>query len=310
MRHSVTEVSVLKELANTEHGRFIRALEKAAEKLRTTGVEGLSAEEILERSKRLEKATMLISIASEEVMDSTFGLLEDSSHKRRGWEEYVGAARTVARPARAGFVLRHLAREIKLDETADNLAALIHRGVEVLNCVQISLSDAKRFTEAYEFAVKQSDSYSAKEKRLCRKYATLKTWTKKEEMDHFTSAAEAAINGSIEVIIEGPVKLYLMISPEQFLFILRGLAADNAFEFLTAKEDRFASALASILNVQTMVERSPLFSITRTLLGEGLKEWLVLFKEEQESIRKEFVCEEYAKTFVEMFEDGTLFAKQ
>jgi hypothetical protein len=309
IKNSLTEVAVLKELAKAEKGRFLAAVEKTAGKLQSEGTEGMSADDILDRATRLEKASTLISIAADEIFDSTFALLEDPKHKRRGWEEYVGAARTVARPARSGFVLRHLAREIKLDETADNVSSLIHRGIEVLNNVQMSLSDAKKFAEAYSFALKQSEAYEAKEKRLCRKYATLKTWTRKEEVESFVSAAEMAIEGSIEVIIEGPVKLYFMISPEQFLFLLQAISAGNAFELLTAKEDGFRAALDSLLNTQTMVESSPLFKTSRTLLAESLREWLRLWKKEQESIRKELVSEEYARNFVEMFENGTLFSR-
>ena len=59
-----------------------------------------------------------------------------------------------------------------------------------------------------------------------------------------------------------------------------------------------------------MVDISPLEKTTRKLLGESLKEWLVLWKEEQESIRKELINEDYAKNWVERFEDGTLFKKE
>jgi hypothetical protein len=307
---SLSDIKILKELTQEEQKRFLEAVGKAVEKLKKEGKKEETTEEVLERVGQLEKAEILINFAIEEIVENFFEFLKEPGHKRRSWEDYVSEARACARMARTGLLYHHAKNEVGLEELAENASALVYRGIEVLNDVQISLADAKKYADAYEFAVKQTDAYGVKEKGLCRRYASLKTWARKDELDRLSSSAETAVNGAIEVIIEGPLKLYLMISEEQFLIIMKWFTSQTMFDFNTVAKFVFPALMSMTTSAQRMIERWPLFKVGRALLAESLREWLVLWKKEQESIRNELVSEEYAKNFVTMFEDGTLFAKK
>ncbi len=308
-KNKFASIEVLEELAKEEMGRFKKSIAKASGAYFKAQSDGLSPEEAKELWQKIVRAGTIISFLSDDAYDTAFGILKDSDHERKSWDTHLTGVRTLTRTTPKGYALSVAAKFLNLEETTDKVASLISRSTAVQCDIYQVAAKAKAFIDHYEYAKKQADKFGNTDDELARKYASLKTWERKEEFDQFSSVAEKATADVIEVFIEGPIKLYLMISPEQLMILIQGLAMRNAFDFMNAEKKGFDDSLTLLLNSQKAVETSSLFKIIRELLAEGLKKYHSLWKEENEEIRHSFIDEDRAKRFVECFENGTLFVK-
>jgi hypothetical protein len=308
----LASIEILEELAKGEAGRFKKALAKASNKYFEEKSKGMTPKEARDLwMKGIVRAQSVITFAFDDAYDTAFTLLKDPDHARKGWDDHLTGVRSISRPAPRGFLLSVIMKQLKLEETADHVSALVIRGNEVQNDVHRVVAKAKAYIDHYEWAKKHAEGFGHEENEdAIRKYASLKTWERKDEFTQFSSVAKTATAGAIEVIIEGPVKLYLMISPEQLLIVLQGLAMRNSFDFMNADKKGLEDSLDLLLLSQKAVEKSDLFTTLRGLLASTLHEYHALWDEEHLDIRKEMIDEEREKRFVECFENGSLFVKK
>ena len=300
---------VLEELAKEELGRFKKAIAKASNAYFEEQSKGLGPKEAKDLWNKIGRAVQMISYGIDDAYDTSFTLLKDPKHQRKTWDAYLTGARTLTRTTPTGFALNIVAKMLKLEETTNMVASLINRSTEVQGDIHKVARKAKEFVDHYEWAKQQAKSFGNENDDLIRKYASLKTWERKDEFVQFSSLAEKATGDFIEVFVEGPVKLYLMISSGQFMLIIQGLVRANAFDFENAGTTGLDDSLTILQNAQKAVETSPLFKIIRELFAQGLKEYHSSWKEEHLEIRQSLLDEDRAMRFVECFENGTLFVK-
>jgi len=302
-------VEVLEELAKKELGDFKRSLAKASNVYFEEQSAGLDPKEAKDFWNKIGRAVQIITYGIDDAYDTSFTLLKDPNHQRKTWDAYLTGARTLTRTTPTGYAFGVIAKFLKLEETVNMVASLITRSTEVQCDVHKVVRKAKEFVDCYEWAKQQAKSFGNEDDDLIRKYASLKTWERKEEFVQFSSVAEKATEGLIEVIIEGPVKLYLMISSGQLMIVIQGLVRNNMFEFDNEGTKGLEDSLTILQNVQKAVEVSPLFKIIRELFATGLKEYHASWKEEHLAFRQSALDEDRAKSYIECFEDGTLFVK-
>jgi len=302
-------VEVLEELAKEELGRFKKGIAKASNVYFDEQSVGLDPKEAKKLWNIIGRAVQMITYGLDDVYDTSFTLLKDPNHQRKSWDAYLTGARTLTRTTPTGYALGVVAKMLKLEETVNMAASLISRSTEVQGDIHKVARKAKEFVDHYEWAKQQAKSFGNEDGGLIRKYASLKTWERKEEFVQFSSVAEKATGDFIEVFVEGPVKLYLMISSGQLMLIIQGLVRANAFDFDNAGTKGLDDSLAILQNAQKAVEISPLFKIIRELFAQGLKEYHASWKEEHLEIRQSALDEDRAKRFVDCFENGTLFVK-
>jgi len=300
-------VSVLEELAKGELGRFKKAIGKGAEKYFEEHSKGMDPKASRDLWTKVSRASQMIAWTADDAYDTAFAVVKNPDHERRGFDDHLSGVRSVARTTPRGFLLSVIAKQLRLEETATKVSSLVARGTEVQNDIHQVMAKAKEYIDRYEWAKAHAKSFNHEDEELAQKYASLKTWEREEDFTSFTSVAETATLGAIEVIIEGPIKLYLMISEDQFLVVLQCLSALNAFEFSSAEKHGYEDALAIFANSKKAMEGSALFTMIREILAEGAKGYFSLWKEEEEGIRKGFLDEENRKRFIACFENGTLF---
>jgi len=310
MNAPLADKEVLKELGKNELGRFKKALFISGNKLFEEKSKELSPKDSVKLKTRIDKVAQTISWAAEDILDSSFLILDDPDHKRRSWEEHFTGVRSVSRTAPQSYLFTAIARLLRIDDTARKTASLIGRGNDHLTDTYRLFSEAKKFIANYEFAKKHLKEYGNESEGLMLKYAVLKTWEKKENFDHVSSVADTAVSGAIEVIIEGPFKLALMITEDQFLVFIQLLSLMSSFDFEDSGSAGFGEGVENLKLSQELIKRSPLYEIARELLGKALCEYRNLWKEECTEIRDEFLDDERTRQFVRMFEDGTLFLKK
>jgi len=303
-------VEILEELAKEEMGRFKKALGKASSVYFDKQSVGMAPKEAKDFWLKINRAATVISVVADDAHDTAFTLLKDPNHKRKSWDEYFTAARTLTRTSPKGFALGLAATALGLGETVDKVASLISRSTEVQGDLYQVAAKAKVFVDHYEWAKNHAEKFGSTDEGLIRKYANLKTWERKDEFTQFSNVAEKATDGFIEVFVEGPVKLYLMISSGQIMVIIQGLIARDSFEFQNANEKGLGQSHSLLTGMQKAVETSPLFKITRELFAQGLKEYHASWKEEHLDIRQSAIDEDREKRFIQCFENGTLFVKQ
>lgn len=311
-KKNLASVEVLEEIAKEELGRFKKALNKASSSYFDEQSEGLDPKKVRDLFNKINRASSIISFLADDAYETAFSLMKENEEKgeRKSWDAHLNGVRTMSRTTPKGYALSLVAKFLKLEETTDKIASLISRSTEVQSDIYRVAEKVKKFVDHYEWAKKQAKKFGSTNNELVQKYACLKTWERKEEFDQFSSMAERTTNEIIEVFIEGPIKLYLMISPEQLMIIIQGLVVRDAFSFMNAEKRGLDDSLTLLLNSQKAVEKSPLFKIIRELLAESLKKYHSLWKEENEEIRSSVLDEDRAKRFVECFENGTLFVSQ
>ncbi|TRZ51670.1 hypothetical protein D4R99_04055 [bacterium] len=309
-QNPLASVEVLEELTKEELGRFKKALSKASNVYFEKQSVGLEPKDAKDLWLKITRAGNIITFITDDAYDTAFALIKDPGHERKSWDTHLTGLRTLSRTTPKGYALSVVAKFLNLEETTDKVASLIPRGTEVQSDMYRVAAKAKTFVDHYEWAKKQAEKFGNTDTEIVRKYASLKTFERKEELAQFSSIAEKTTVGVIEVFIEGPIKLYLMISPEQLMVVIQGLVKGNAFDFLNADKKGLDDSLTLLLNSQKAVETSPLFKVVRELFAEGLKKYISLWKEENEEIRQSVLDEDRAKRFIECFEDGTLFVKK
>ena len=306
----LSDKEVLEKLAKNELGRFRKALFTSAKKLFEEKSNGMEAKDASRLFERTNEAAQVISIFLKDFVETYFEVSKKSDHDRMSWEEHFAGARSVARLSPGGYLMNSVARLLKLEETAGNVTSLVRRGNESLPEAHRVFGEIKKFVTNYEFAEKHAKSFGNESEGLAVKYAVLKTWEKQTDFDKFSSVAEAGVSDTIEIIIEGPFKLYMMISSEQFTIVLQLMTLLSSSEFEGGSDKGLGQALRDMKFSQKMLEGSPRVTIARELLSKALVEYHSLWKEECNEVRTEYLDDDRAKHFTECFEDGSLFIKR
>jgi hypothetical protein len=294
----LADKDVLKEIGNNELGRFKKALFGSSNKLFEEKSVGLSPKDSVKLKNRTDRVAQIISWFAEDLLDSSLLVLGDPNHERKPWEEHFTGVRSVARTSPQSYLFTAIARLLRLDDTA--------RKTDVYRM----LSEAKKFITNYEFAKKHLEKYENESENLMIKYAILKTWEKEQSFERVSTIADTAVSGAIEVIIEGPFKLALMITEDQILVFVQLLSFMSSFDIECAGSAGQNESVGNLLLSRELVKRSPMYEIARELLGKAFHEYHKLWKEECMEIRSEFMSDEQTKRFVTMFEDGTYFVRK
>lgn len=305
----LADKEVLRELSRNELGRLKKALFISADKLFEEKSKGLSPKDSVKLKNNTERAAQIMSWLAGDALDTALLILDDPNHKQKSWEEYFTGVRSISRTSPQSYLFTAVARMLRLDDTAHKTASLVSRGNEYLTDVYRLLSEAKKFITNYEFAKKHAKKYNSESESLMMKYSVLKTWEKEKSFERVSEIANSAVAGAIEVIIEGPFKLYLMITEDQFLVVVQLLSLMSSFDFEGSGNVGFSEGVENLKLSQELIKRSLLYEIMRELLGKALYEYHNLWKVECREIRQEFLDDDRTHQFVRMFENGTLFVK-
>jgi hypothetical protein len=80
----------------------------------------------------------------------------------------------------------------------------------------------KPHIEKYDnYLLEASKNLLTPSKSLIELYASVKTWQKDEDFDEFMDSWPDYVSSKVEIIVEGPIKLFLQLSRDAFLLLLK-----------------------------------------------------------------------------------------
>ena len=283
---------------------FERLQESRQEAIEAFLAEAKDIEELQLRMKVADLAKALIEIA-QGMLD--FPLLEETEDKPN-WERYLSGPRGLLRDFLRSHLLTMILPSLKVEELGEKLMAFAREWLKLLHLSEKVLRELDRYVDARVRASEITSQYKVDNETLERRYASLKTWEKDEKLERFSENLEDLLDKTLEVIVEGPVQLYLMVSREGFLLIFRALMLERIGD-LTLEDKDLDSLMALHDEIHRRIEESESIKLLQDLFGKIFAEYLEDWRKEQKELRELFPTERLRELFVERFEEGTIFGE-
>lgn len=297
---------VWKEAKIEELKRFKKALKKAELKILEQKFDKDKDFKEIERFRILvEHAKQSILLRLKRIEKFIPPLLEKEGERSK-WEIHLAGLRFLGQKLPLSIALRTAFPMLKMEKVAEILASYTDRMCEVLQSLYDFLKRAQQYLKNYEKGFKILSEFNKQNPELAKLYATLKTFKLDEEFKNFRDSLEKAASGTIEIFIEGPIKLYLMINKSTFLIIFKVLTQESILK-LTQDSDELKDLTTFHKHIHQAVEKSETLDITFQLLRLSLPEYLKLLEKEYERLRGQFPTEELRRAFLERFESGVIF---
>ncbi|HPZ09699.1 MAG TPA: hypothetical protein PL110_16480 [Candidatus Eremiobacteraeota bacterium] len=176
-------------------------------------------------------------------------------------------------------------------------------GEVYLNYLDRSVDIAKNYSE------RDKDDLHADD--LTRLYAYLKTWEDQEELDEFIKDLDNFFDRTVELYIEGPIRLYLKLSKDKYLIIFKAFTAENPNDLPYIDEEQ-KEVMEVHEDVYEMVEEEMneetgfLYSIVE-LLKKARENYIKSLKEDVNKLKFLFPTQELRRQFIRKYECGFIF---
>ncbi len=177
------------------------------------------------------------------------------------------------------------------------------RGEVYLNYLDRAVDIARTYSERDEDDLHDDD--------LVRLYAYLKSWEDQEELDEFIEDMDKFFDRTIELYIEGPIKLYLKLSKDKYLIIFKALTAESPNELPYIDEDQ-KEIMEVNDDVYEMIEEEMhedtgfLYNIVE-LLKKARENYIKSLKEDVNKLKFLFPTQELRRQFIRKYECGFIF---
>lgn len=300
------------EVKKREEKRFKEALDKARGTVfanRFPAEKSFRAEDLLEFERILRLIEGMILLGCKIFFEHLLSPLE----KIRGrsiWEVYLSGAKHLARRYPLGeFRSRIGLKEWegfpeKVDAFVKACQTSFSDFAELGREIEQYITNAKRANEiAAPYQKKDGVDYAA----LCRLYASLKTW-KDNDLSRFQSLLEKSGQHLIEVIIEGPIQLYLLIGRDTWFLIIRVFTLERLSDFSSDKDQKELQDSNDLSQaIYDLLENSTKYKTFKEMLNEAVRLYIDDFISSQKSLRSQCPTQEFRRRFLERFEQGNLF---
>lgn len=295
---------IYEQISEKEFKRLKRCLRKATEHL-LADAEGHHENRLYETVS--DFVHELVEILWEDLVRG-FPLFEETKGKAN-WEHYLAGLRGLFRDFRHSHVLGTILPLLGLKELGEKTSAYSQESLELLHLLEAVFNELDKYVDARVRAAEIAANYGVESERLQTLYASLKAWGKDEDFSHFVEDFKALLDMSIEVIIEGPIHLYLMLSRQGFLLIFKSLMMRRLVDRDLTDED-LNSLMALHDEVHSRIEGSEGNKIFQALTKKATEEYLRDWREEAEELRALFPTLELKEAFIERFERGVIFGKE
>lgn len=239
------------------------------------------------------------------VADNADALFE-TTDERSNWEIYLSGTRRLARKMPESHLFRFVLPMFGLDSVREKLVAYSARWLDQFHATQKVLHETDRYLKNLTRGLAVAQDYQASDSELPRLYASVKTWTSKDELDHFLSGLSDLLDVSVEVFVVGPVQLYLMLGRDAFLMIFKTLSVGKLSE-LRAHDREYADLLRLHDFVHGAVEKSMTIHVMQEVLKGAAVEYSKRLRQEQDQLRGQLPTKEMKYRFAERYESGALF---
>ncbi len=297
---------VWKEVIKDEFKRLKKALDCAGLKILEEKVADSKDFKEIEHQRILVESVKQGIFLKLKRMNKSIPSFLEKERGRPKWEICLAGLRYLGQKLPSSILLRNIFPMLKMEKVGEILSSYADRVCEVLQSLYDFLKRAEQYLKNYEKGFRILSEFNKQNPELAKLYATLKTFKLEEEFKNFRDSLEKAASGTIEIFIEGPIKLYLMISKSAFLIIFKVLTQESILK-LTQDSDELKDLTTFHKHIHQAVEKSETLDITFQLLRLSLPEYLKLLEKEYERLRGQFPTEELQRAFLERFESGVIF---
>ncbi len=316
MAESKPESDFFEEIKEREQNVFAEALGEAREtvlKNRFSSLENITVEEFQEYEKLLDSCVVFYHFLLGAFWKHLPSPLEKEEKTGRfAWEVYLSGARHFATRYPKSYFRQLVgltqfgrvpeAIDAYLEKCRDMLADLLDLSVQIKDYAA-NYNRGRNITRQYT-----PEGEDEGMENLSRLYGYLKTWSDDEKQSVFHKALEKSGIEIFELIIEGPIQLYLYIGKENWFFILKGLTVGGLSDFLSQREKLEARDLESLNDfIFNIIVNSEAYECFRQLGKETVGIYLENFQKQAIVLRRHFPTAELKERFIRRFEEGLIF---
>ena len=239
------------------------------------------------------------------------GPLFEREGERSRWEVYLSGLRQLSRDLPRSYFFRMVLPMFGLEEVQTKLTSYTGRWLEALHGGQTAFAEAERYLVNLERAEVLAAEYGAEGQAgedLPRLYASLKTWENAAEQDNYYRALEGFLSGTLEVLVLGPIQLYLLLGRETFTLIFKSLTVGRLAD-LKAGDADYVELQALHEFIHTGIENSVTWAVLREVVKDAGRNYVTLLREEEEHLRAQLPHQDLQRNFLRRYEAGALFPR-
>ncbi|MCL5108433.1 MAG: hypothetical protein M1401_06150 [Chloroflexi bacterium] len=237
--------------------------------------------------------------------------LFERQDERANWEVYLSGLRQLCRDLPDSYLFRFVLPMFGLEDVREKLVAYGGRWLEALHAGQTVLSQTERYLNNLERGEAIQEEYraaNAASEDLPRLYASLKTWESERELPGFYNALADFVGGTLEVLVLGPLQLYLMLGRDSFTLILKTLTAGRLAD-LKQGDAEYGEALALHDFLHGALADSITWGVLKEVAGRSGKIYADLLREEVVRLRAQLPTQELQRGFLVRYEAGAIFPR-
>lgn len=244
---------------------------------------------------------------------SSFRVLKDRSR----YDIYESGIRRFLKKYPQSYWTSHV---IKIFNLGDIQNRILEHTDNFLNWLRF-FGGINKLTEVYlnnlDRGVDMAKDYSGRdvedlyEDDLVRLYGYLKTWEDQEDLDEFMKDLDYLFDNTIELYIEGPIKLYLKLSKDKYLVIFKALTAEKQSDlpYIDEEQKEVMDAHGEFYDmVKEEMEEDTGFLYNIVELAKKTREnYIKSFKEDVNRLKFLFPSQELRRQFIRKYESGFIF---
>lgn len=300
------------EIKKEERERFEESVEKAREVVLLEHFPCLhdrSIQEVREFEELLDRlGGFLLLLGDRFYKHLPFPL--EKIRERSIWEVYLSGLRYFCRRYPRGFFRKAVLSLKEWKDFPDKVDAYAEKSLEGYLDFANLARELEEYCRFYKQGKEIANQYGEWHRDLWKLYASLKTWEKDTEFQVFEDYFRTSQRQFFEVIIEGPIQLYLFIGEETWFFILKILTVEHLGDFFLDKNKKELQDLRDVHKfVYEIVETSEAYQTFKKFVGETFKIYVDDYLEEERRLRSQYPTDELRKKFIRRFESGELFRR-
>ena len=262
--------------------------------LNTIYKNNLNAEDL----SNLNYARTAVSWVIYELFKSIPGLIEEKEG-RKNWERYLSGLKFLSTNIEHSFLIKNTLPIFGLGEAKDRFLSWNRESLKLINEIYFIGNRMDEYFKHLTFAIEKSEK-----SELCSLYSSLKTWDTEAKFDLFEKRISRMVDKPFEIYIEGPIQLFLMLSKNNFLFLLKAISVKKLSELILPK--KIEENDLNILNerVNDLITNSKTLKYFLKFLKETIQLSIKSWVTEQRERRKLISTPSGKINFVKNFENG------
>ena len=250
-----------------------------------------------------------VSRAVDLVADKMLPLFERRD-ERTNWEVYLSGLRKLCRDLPESYLFRFVLPLYGLEDVQGKVLSYTGRWLEGLHAAHKFFREAERYLGHLEQGEQIAGAYEAAGgEDLARLYASLKTWESDEEAQGFCDAVAEFLDTTLEVLVVGPIQLYLMLGRDSFTLIFKTLSVGRLAD-LREGDAEYAELLGLHEFVHGLVENSATLAVLREVGARAGKLYAQSLREEENRLRGQLPTRDLRRSFIRRYEAGVLFRRE